>query len=129
MPHLDYRAGVRRDAFQGMRSVIADRHKPTRAQQLYQQHQELAASFSLTRSVWSVRERIVGFMRMQRKDVPEEDSIVDSIEHVPDDGCRPLRDGSAFGRPIQRNAPPRHVTLNMHIISKGEARAPTAAIP
>src|SRR6056297_1622712 len=86
------------EAFNGPMGVAADRDGLFRLQQLNDRVEELPAGVALSCGMAPVRHWVIRFVRMQRKDVPEEYRFADAREHPPNHFGGTFTDGGTLGR-------------------------------
>ena len=65
-------------------------------QELHEFGKNLFADLTLPGVVTPVAEGFFRFMRMQRKDIPQENGCIHTTEHSPDDRCGSFRDKLSF---------------------------------
>lgn len=76
--------------------VPADGHEALRLEDVEQSKQQILAGTALGPGVTTIRQGVAWLERMQGKDVPEEDGLIDPGQHLPDHGRGLLRDRRAL---------------------------------
>lgn len=127
MPNLSYSTHIFQ-AVQRRRSVVTDRNKPFWTKQQDQLIQQFLTDFTFLRVMGPIGERIVGFVGMQREDVPKEDGFINLRKDIPDYRSCPLGNGNTPCRSRRRNTPTFGMGADMHVVGQCQTRSPPPPI-
>ena len=97
-------------------SIVTNCNQATRANHAKQFRKELFSNPTFSRIVAAITEGIIGFMRMQGEDVPQEDTGFDLRKNIPDNCRRLLRNRWAFCWSFARQSPSLEVHVKVHIV-------------
>jgi hypothetical protein len=91
--------------------------------------EQLLTSASFTSIMLTIGKRITRFVRMKRKNIPQEYPRIDLIQHAPYNRCRPFRNGCPYSRPFSDNVPPLGMFGDVNVIRQREPSAASSAVP
>jgi hypothetical protein len=128
VPDADHRYDIHDAVGCGSR-IVPNRDDACWPQQYNKRLEEVLASTPFARVMLAIGKRIIRFVRVEWKHVPQEYSGINLIEHAPDDGSRPLGNRRTNRRSLGYKIPTPSMPIDMDIVSQRNASPASTAIP
>lgn len=127
MTHADDgdRAGDTRRAH---RCVVSYGYQPYRSDQCDYLSQQVLPGAAFPHIVRPVGKRGVRLVRVEGKDIPQEGTGVDVVEHAPDHSRRTLGDRNSYSRPLHLDLPSARMVADVYVVRERKAGSPAAPI-
>lgn len=101
MPH---RVVLQTEFIQRVVGILSDGHDPAGLEGVQQGEEQVLTGLALGSGMAAVGQGSAGFERVQGEDVPEEDGLIHSGQHLPDHGRGAFGNGQALGGAVQGKA-------------------------